>query len=751
MLATLRRRTVRVGLAMTACMMVIAVVASVATAEPTKSPSSVVLTQATNPPDETMISSLIVKPQAGSKVASELEAFDAGGLSKTADVPLSVVRRMSGGAYVLKLHKPMTLSEARAIAARLMHDDPSLQYVEPDRSMHPQTTPTDPGYVKQWHYFAPADATGGVNLPTAWDVTKGSSSVVVAVVDTGYVPHADQPASLLQGYDFITDPARANDGDGRDNNPQDAGNWVAANECGPGSLARDSVWHGTGVIGIIAAKMNNGLFGTGVAPNVTILPVRVSGKCGAVTSDMADGMRWAAGLAMAGVPANANPAKILNLSISDHNACSQTLQDAVTDVINAGAIIVAATGNSNPTGDTTAIDEPANCAGVIGVAANAIDGDLAYYSNVSGLVAITAPGGLCGKLTAGNNCTDFVTSNGLGTYTIYNTGTTSPVASPGGDTSIDGSGTSSATPHVSGVAALLLSVNPLLTPAQLRSVLQSSARAFPPGSSCASGGSVFGKCGAGLLDARAALDKLNASALPPTVTITTPSQVVTPASSVSLAGTATAAAGKSITSYQWTQVTGAPVGTIANSNTANASFTAPTTGTVTFQLTATDSSGLTGQATAAVRVNSPPVLTPVGSKTVAEGNALNFTVGATDADGDAPTFVAVPPLPPGSTLSAAGQFSWPSATPAGNYTLTYFARDNDANSAQGTVNITVQAGSSGPPVPPVPAASPAPASDGGGGGCTLSANGSMDMMLPMLVLLAVGLWAQRFKNRIGRK
>ncbi|MDF0644651.1 MAG: S8 family serine peptidase [Nitrospira sp.] len=711
-------------------------------------PSRSVLNQATIPPDETMISSLIVKPQAGSKVASELDAFDAGGLTKKAGVPLSVVRRMSGGAYVLKLHKSVTLSEARAIAARLMHNDPSLHYVEPDRSMHPQTTPTDPNYGSQWHYFAPADATGGANLPTAWDVTKGSASVVVAVVDTGYVPHADQPASLLQGYDFITDPARANDGDGRDSNPQDAGNWVAANECGPGSLARDSVWHGTGVTGIIAAKMNNGLFGTGVAPNVTILPVRVSGKCGAVTSDMADGMRWAAGLAVAGVPANANPAKVLNISISDHNACSQALQDAVTDVISTGAIIVSATGNN---GDATAIDEPANCAGVIGVAANAIDGDLAYYSNVSGQVAITAPGGLCGKLTTGNNCTDFVTSNGLGTYTIYNTGTTSPAASPGGDTSINGSGTSSSTPHVSGVAALLWSVQPSLTRAQILSVLQSSARAFPAGSSCASGGSVVGKCGAGLLDARAALDKLNASALPPAVTITTPSQVVAPAGTVSLAGMATAAAGKSITSYQWAQVTGGSVGTIANSNTANASFTAPATGTFTFRLTATDSSGLTGQATATVRVNSPPVLTPVGSQTVSQGSALDFTVGATDADGDTPTFVAVPPLPAGSTLSAAGQFSWPSATPAGNYSLAYFARDNDADSAQGTVNITVQADSSGPSVSPAPAASPAPPGDGGGGGCTLSADGRMDMMLPMLALLAVGLWAQRFKNRTGRK
>ena len=638
------------------------------------------------PDEEELVSSLLMKPrpQAGSRLAGALQAVDAGELSKQAQVPLTVMRQMSGGVHVIKLHKAYKLSEARVIAARLMQNDPSLEYVEPDRVLHNLTTPTDPGYGNQWHYGTPAGSNkGGVNLPIAWDITKGNPSVVVAVIDSGYRPHVEFGTAIVPGYDFITDPVRANDGDGRDANAQDPGNWQVAGECGGGTPAKDSVWHGTHVTGTIIAAMNNGQGGTGVAPNVKVVPVRVTGKCGGVLSDIIDGMRWAAGFAVAGAPVNANPAMILNLSIGDHTSCSATLQAAVTEIVNAGKVIVAATDNNSD----TSIDEPANCNGVIAVTAHAIDGDLAYYSNVSSQVAISAPGGDCGKLTfLSGTCTP---GSGLGTYaglgagiyTTYNSGTTTPVA----DSYFPASGTSSAAPHVSGVAALLLSVKPLLTPPQVRAVVQGAARPFPLGSSCASGGSVAGLCGAGLLDALAAI---NGSAVPPAVTIPNASQVVAPNLTVALSGAATADVGRSISSYQWTQLTGASVGTIANSNQATASFTAPATGLYSFQLTATDTGGLVGTATATVRVNSPPVLTPVGPQAVLDGKDLTFTVGATDVDGDTPIFVSVA-VPPGASLSAAGVFSWPAATPVGSYPLTYFARDNDANSPQQTVTISV--------------------------------------------------------------
>jgi serine protease len=644
-----------------------------------KSPMGAAVNSEASAPEE-MVSSLIVKPhaEAGARLSSALQAFDAKGLSKSALVPLTVGRSMSGKAHVVKLEQPVTLSEARVIAARLMHNDPSLEYAEPDRRVYPLTTPTDPGYGNQWHYFAPNGTTnkGGANLPLAWDVTKGSPSVVVALIDNGYRPHIDFP-QLLPGFDFITDPVAAHDGDGRDADARDPSDAVVAGECGVGTPAKTGHWHGTFMLGLLGAVMNNGQGGTGVAPTAGIVPVRVIGKCGGLTSDVVDGMRWAAGLSVAGVPANLTPAKVMSISIGAPGACGSTFQAAVTEIVNAGTVIAVATGNGSL---TNGVEAPANCSGVMAVTGHAIDGDLAHYANVAPLVALSGPGGGCGKLTFGSTCTDNSSSNGPGVYSTFNTGTTSP----GADSYSIGPGTSAAAPHVAGVAALLLSINPTLSPAQIRAILQSSARPFPAGSWCTTP-SGSGLCGTGILDAQAALQVLG---VPPIVTITNPSQIVAPNITVSLSGVATASAGRSISAYAWTQVTGASVGTIANQNTATASFTAPATGTYSFKLTATDSSGLIGTATTTVRVNSPPVLAGVTDQTVTVGNTLSFVVGATDVDGDAQIFVSVS-LPTGATLSSTGTFSWPNASPAGNYTLTYFARDNDANSPQGTVTISV--------------------------------------------------------------
>ncbi|HSL02717.1 MAG TPA: JDVT-CTERM domain-containing protein [Nitrospiraceae bacterium] len=143
-----------------------------------------------------------------------------------------------------------------------------------------------------------------------------------------------------------------------------------------------------------------------------------------------------------------------------------------------------------------------------------------------------------------------------------------------------------------------------------------------------------------------------------------------------------------------------------------------------------------------VRVNSPPVLTGVAAQTVTEGNTLSFVVRATDVDGDDPIFVAVS-LPPGATLSSTGTFSWPNATPVGNAILRYFSRDNHANSAQGTVNISVIQGT-----PAVPATPIEPTSGGGGGGCTLSQTDSVDILLPALFLFGLALQAWRLKKSI---
>jgi hypothetical protein len=410
-------------------------------------------------------------------------------------------------------------------------------------------------------------------------------------------------------------------------------------------------------------------------------------------------MRWAAGLTVPGVPANPNPAHVLNMSLGAAGACSATFQSAADNVVNAGKMIVAATGNSG----TINIYQPANCNGVFAVTAHSTDGDSPLYAEVGTQTTISAPGG----------------DASAGIFSLYNTGTTVPVA----DAYAIASGTSAAAPHVSGVVALMLSVKSSLTPAQVKSYLQSSARAFPAGTYCTTTQGI-GLCGAGLLDAAGALYAIPAA--PPTVVLTTPSQVVAPNTTVSLVGSATAEAPRIIKTYHWTQVTGAAVGVINNANTASVTFTSPATGTYSFMLTATDTTNRTGTATATVRVNSPPVLIAVAAQTVTVGNALAFTVGATDVDGDTPIFHSIS-LPAGATLSAQGAFSWPSATPAGSYTMTYYASDPDAaNSAQGTVNITVAA---------VPVSSSS--GGGGGGGCSISSEGKSKSESPLGTMLAL--------------
>jgi serine protease len=684
--------------------------------------SSVAL-PAAKAPGEEMVTRLIVKHRArrSDKLAADLQAFDAAGLGNSADVEMTIARTMSGGAHVVKLDRPVTLSDAQAIAARLARDG-SIETAEPDRLMHiaALAPPADPGYADQWHYFKADNINkGGANLPGAWSNNGvdriGSANIIVAVLDTGYIQHADL-GTVLPGYDFITNSTTANDGDGgRDVDARDPGDWAAQNECGSATPATDSSWHGTHVAGTIAALMSNGLHGTGIAPKTEILPVRVLGKCGGFTSDIVDAMRWAAGIAVPGVATNPKVAHVLNMSLSGPGACSAAFQGAVNDVVGAGKVIVAAAGNNG----AAALSQPANCAGVIAVTAHAIDGDNTRYANIGIQTAISAPGGGCGFLSAG--CTAFASPNGLGIYSLSNTGTKSPVA----DSYSRKQGTSMAVPHVSGVVALMLALDTTLTPAQIKSYLQSSARAHPDGSTCRQS-RYMGLCGAGLLDAHAALDK--AAGLAPVVNIISSYQVVTPNAVVPLASSVIpGAAGRSISSHDWVQQAGPAGGTIDGANTANATFTTSTPGIYTFTHTVTDDAGMTGVATATVRVNAPPVLAAIPDQSVIAGAALSFNIQASDPEGGTVTF-GTESLPSEiATLDrTTGAFSWPSATPAGTYAMTYSATDEDGVSTQGTVNITVTAAAS---------------SGGGGGG---GGGGSLDgELLIGLALLAAGLRIRR--------
>jgi serine protease len=234
----------------------------------------------------------------------------------------------ANGAWVGKLGNRRSERDMQTLAAKISAL-PGVAYAEPDAIMVPLATPTDPNYGAQWDLVAPVAGKYGANLPTAWDTSTGTSDVVVAVIDTGITNHADLAGQTVPGYDMISDPLVANDGDGRDADPSDPGDWVtSADTLGyfAGCGVSNSSWHGTHVAGTIAALQNNGIGITGIAPGVKVEPVRVLGKCGGYTSDIADALRWAAGLNVPGVPANANPASVLSLSLGGTGACPATIR-----------------------------------------------------------------------------------------------------------------------------------------------------------------------------------------------------------------------------------------------------------------------------------------------------------------------------------------------------------------------------------------------------------------------------------------
>lgn len=406
-------------------------------------------------------------------------------------VQLQLLRTGAADAQILKFERHLPRATVEQMAREVMATDPSVEYAEPDYLQRAMLTPNDTHYGLQWHYF---EATGGLNLPAAWDKSTGSG-IVVAVVDTGYRPHADLAANILPGYDMILDTAVSNDGNGRDNNPQDPGDAIVTGECGTDSLGRPvppqdipSSWHGTHVAGTVAAVTNNGSGVAGVAHGARVVPVRVLGKCGGYTSDIADGIVWASGGTVSGVPANANPARVINLSLGGEHSCSATERNAIATARGRGAVVVVAAGND---GANAGNYSPASCAGVITVAATGRSGGRAPYSNFGSVVAVAAPGG------------DMTSAAANGILSTLNNGNTAP----GSDVYAYYEGTSMAAPHVAGVVALMLSKNPALTPDEVATRLRSATRAFP--ASCSG-------CGAGIVDANAAVDAAGGTTPPPT-------------------------------------------------------------------------------------------------------------------------------------------------------------------------------------------------------------------------------------------
>ncbi|MFM8637860.1 MAG: S8 family peptidase, partial [Betaproteobacteria bacterium] len=301
--------------------------------------------------------------------------------------------------------------------ARRLRSLPEVEWAVVDERRRIHNLPNDPLFadnqrtvtpaVGQWYLRAPtAEAVSAINAVGAWVSTQGASSVVVAVLDTGVRPeHPDLQGKLHPGYDFIGldrsgAATTANDGNGRDNDPTDPGDWTNANECSAGEPASASSWHGTQVSGLIGAATNNGAGMAGAGWNVMVLPLRVLGRCGGYDSDIIAAMRWAAGLSqnvgvstVLNVP-NPFPARVINMSLGSQGTCTAAYQDVVNELRQAGVTVVAAAGND--TGLKVSV--PANCPGAVAVSGVRHIGSKVGYSNIGPEVALAAPAGNCVNL-----------------------------------------------------------------------------------------------------------------------------------------------------------------------------------------------------------------------------------------------------------------------------------------------------------------------------------------------------------------
>lgn len=434
-----------------------------------------------------------------SSAAMDERARAASQVEHSADVArapqVSYLKSVSPQLHVARLSRVLPVDEAQALMERLK-EDPAVESVIIDQRVRPHalSLPTDPfftmisGYY-QWHLQAPSDVPGGINAAAAWAISTGAN-VTVAVLDGGYRPHPDLAANLLTSsdYDFISDLWTANDGDLRDADAQDPGDWVSATDPDKplDCAVEDSTWHGTHVTGLVGA-LANGQEGVGVAYGAKVLPVRVLGRCGGYLSDIQAGMRWAAGLSVPGVPDTLTPAKVLNLSLGVVGVCDSTTQAVVDEVRAHGVSVVASTGNDG----LTNITKPANCSGVLAVTAHTRDGNRATYANVGDATSLSAPGGDQTYAVA-STWNDGLTTPGNNVYGYLH-------------------GTSMAVPQVVGTLALMASVRPDLPMQYLETLLLQSTRAFPVGSYCARN---VGMCGAGLLDAGAAVAAAQAYEVP---------------------------------------------------------------------------------------------------------------------------------------------------------------------------------------------------------------------------------------------
>ena len=383
-------------------------------------------------------------------------------------------RRLGIGADLVQTNRPLDRIEAETLM-RQIATNPDVEFVEPNIRLYPTLTPNDTFYNLQYGF---QNGVGGSNANLAWDTGFRGAGKQVAVIDTGYRPHVDLNANIINGYDFISNVATANDGNGRDASALDPGDWTVANQCYAGSPARNSSWHGTHVAGTVAAVTNNAAGVAGMAFNAKVVAVRALGRCGGTLADIADAVTWSSGGAVAGVPAvGTKRAQVINLSLGGGGACAagSAMQLAINGALSRGTTVVVAAGNSNAnvSGFT-----PAGCtgAGLIVVGATDSAAKKASFSSYGAGVDVSAPG--------------------VSIASTLNAGTTVP----GADNYVYYSGTSMAAPHVAGLVAMMHSKPSVdRTPAQAEVIIKANVKPFGAVPSP-------GPLGTGIINAQTALN-----------------------------------------------------------------------------------------------------------------------------------------------------------------------------------------------------------------------------------------------------
>lgn len=551
---------------------------------------------------------------AGAATSPQVTAERVYALGQRLGMRLSALRRVGSTMQLVEAQGWSAAALADALAA-----DDSVEWAAVDERRRAAKAPNDPLYpdgisgtpsVGQWYLRKPAgDVRASIDIEAAWQQSTGSRDIVVAMLDTGVrLSHPDLAGKLLPGRDFITEPRVANDGGGRDADPSDPGDWITdAENNASGGLFEDcgvqgSSWHGTQTAGLVGAATNNGIGMAGAGRNIRVLPVRVLGKCGGYDSDILDAMRWAAGLPVDGAPDNPNPARVINMSLGSAGVCSQAYRTVVQQLLARRVVIVVSAGN-----DGKAVSTPANCPGVIAVAGLRHIGTKVGYSNLGNQVTIAAPAGNC------------VNDTGECLYPLISTtdsGTRRPVGASYTNGFNSSFGTSFSAPLVSATAALMLSVDPGLTPTDVKSMLQRSATAFPTTGAdqgipqCRAPSSVAQDdecyctrttCGAGMLNAGAAVKSVNSFIARITAR---PTGNVAPGATVTFSAADTQLLpGRSVAAYRWTLTEGSEIARITSAtNAETATVVASAAGSYTVQLVVTDDEEASARSTHVVTV-----------------------------------------------------------------------------------------------------------------------------------------------------